>query len=353
MNPRFLLRSPDGPVVVRDVVDGVWAEATGSPATTVGDGLWALPGLVDAHAHVAAETVFDAGDVSSAKQRLRDALRSGLMLVVDKGWTDRTALTAAGSLPEFERPDFEAAELIISVDSGYYDGFGLVVEPADIATVAADQADKGLGWVKLVGDWPRKGKGPLPNFTDGQLKAAVQSAEASGARVAIHTMARDVPSMAVAAGIHSIEHGLFLTEADIEDLAGREGMWVPTVLRMEQVIEQIGSESSGGRLITAGLQNVSRLLPIAAEAGVHILAGTDMVGAPGDVSREAIRLAEVGLTPAQAVAAVSTSGMKATGRSTTFDLGTPANAAFFDANPVEELGVLAHPTHVLRLGHLG
>ena len=165
-------------------------------------------------------------------------------------------------------------------------------------------------------------------------------------------MARDVPSDAVKAGVHSIEHGLFLTEEDVGILGERGGMWVPTVLRVEATVAQLGSESSGGRLLEEGLDNARRLLPLALEAGVNVLAGTDLIGSPADVAAEAMALSGFGLTNRQVVDAVSVAAFEATGRSSEFEVGAPADAVFFKDNPVESLAVLRHPEAVMRLGRL-
>lgn len=352
MSLRVHLRGPDGETVIRDVVDGRWAEPEGDAGETVGDGLWALPGLVDAHAHVASDSLTGPSDFDGAQARLRDSLDGGVTLILDKGWSDDTAIRAVRAVPVEERPEVEAAAAILAVDGGYYSGFGLAIEPDELGPASACQAGAGLGWVKVIGDWPRKGAGPLSNFDAGQLQAAVEAAEQAGARVAIHTMARDVPSQAVSAGVHSIEHGLFLEADDIGPLGERSGMWVPTVLRVEAIIEQLGAESSGGKLLREGLERLRRLLPLAVEAGVHVLAGTDLVGSPRDVAQEAIRLAGCGLSNRQVVAAVSEGARAAVGRDSSFALGEPADAAWFPENPVESLGVLAHPSRVMRLGRL-
>ncbi len=176
------------------------------------------------------------------------------------------------------------------------------------------------------------------------------SANQHDVKLAVHTMARDVPSMAVRAGVHSVEHGLFLTEADMEALGQRGGMWVPTVLNVEKLIVQLGPESSGGRLLTEGLDNVCRLLPLAVEAGVHVLAGTDLAVSSANVGQEAVRLAELGLSPDHTLRSVSVAGFAATGRPTGYEVGAPADAVLFDSNPLEELGVLAHPSLLMRHG---
>jgi imidazolonepropionase-like amidohydrolase len=228
----------------------------------------------------------------------------------------------------------------------------LEVASGRLGEIAAGEVRAGRGWLKLIGDWPRRGIGPVTNFDETEMREAVAVAEAAGARVAIHAMAPDTPSLAVAAGVHSIEHGLFLTEEDVSHLGARAGMWVPTLLRAEATLAQLGAESSGGRLFTQGLARLEKMLPLAVEAGVSVLAGTDLVGSPAHVAAEALRLGDYGLTPRQVVEAVSIKGLIATGRDATFGLGTPANAALFPADPVAEPGVLAHPTMVVRLGRV-
>jgi imidazolonepropionase-like amidohydrolase len=250
------------------------------------------------------------------------------------------------------RPDIEAAGVINTVEGGYWPDFGRMIAPGEVAKVVAEAADQALGWVKLVGDWPRPGLGPRPNFNEGELREAVEAAGRNGARVAIHTMARDVPSIAVRAGVQSIEHGLFLTEDDVVALGARGGMWVPTILRMEAVIRQLGAASSGGRLVMEGIENVRRLLGVAVEAGVFVLTGTDLAVGTRDVAAEAVRLWELGMSPALVVAAASSGGLLATGRAGSFEVGAPANAVFYTEDPTVDPRVLAHPAHVIRLGEV-
>lgn len=339
--------------MVRDVVDGNWAEPSGTATTTIGVDAWALPGLADAHAHLAAaELNYQPGVLEEAIDRARKSLAAGVTLILDKGWTDDVTIRLIDALNEVERPEIEAAAEIVAAKGGYYPDFAIEVSSADLPLTVTTQARAGAGWVKLIGDWPQSGVGPVANFDESDLRVAVERAEAAGTRVAIHTMAREVPSAAVRAGVHSIEHGMFLEEADLDSLAGRGGMWVPTVLRCEAVLAQLGETSRGGELFVEGLQRLRRLLPLAVEAGVSVLAGTDLIGSPAQVAAEAIRLGDYGLTGPQVVEAVSTSAFTATGRSAAFDVGTPADAALFPANPVESLEVLAHPSLVIRLGRL-
>lgn len=348
---RVILRTPDGEMVRRDVVAGAWGPSEGKASEAIGEGLWALPGLTDAHAHLARETLdLEPGDVEAAKTRARGALDAGVGLVLDKGWDDLTTIEVIDTVPPTERPVMEAAGRICTVEDGYWPNFGRVIKPGEFDEVIEESAKEGRGWIKLVGDWPRRGIGPLPNFTEQELERAVAIAGTTGTRVAIHTMARDVPSMAVRAGVDSIEHGLFLTEDDLGGLGERKGSWVPTVVQVEALIRQFGATSTGGRLFTEGLANITRLLNPAVEAGVQVLTGTDLAIGTSQVALEAIRLWELGLDAARVVEAASLNGLASSGRGTGFDVGSPANVVMYGVNPAEDPRALAHPEVILWHG---
>lgn len=329
---------------------GIWTlpERGGDPE--LGVGWWALPGLADAHAHLAADSlVIAAGEPAAIRHRAFACLDNGTFLVIDKGWGDDVVLATLTDLPPTERPDFQGAGGIIRVEGGYYPDFGRETDPAGLGKVVAEAAVEGRGWVKLIGDWPRKGQGPLANFDEAALALAVEVAHAGKARVAIHTMAPDVASMAARAGVDSIEHGLFLTADDLESLGARGGAWVPTVLAMEAVVAQLGAGSSGGRLISQGLDNVAALLRSVPD-GLAVLAGTDLAVGSAEVAREVEALIRLGLDPVRAVRAASESVRSLAGLPAGFQVGQPADAVFFEGDPFEDPSVLGRPTAVMRAG---
>ena len=177
--------------------------------------------------------------------------------------------------------------------------------PGDVGEAAAVAAKEGAGWVKLIGDWPRKGLGPVANFDEAALGEAVAAAREHEGQCGTHHGPRSIDGSS--GGVDSIEHGLFLSDHDLEMLGARGGCWVPTVVQMEATISQLGERSSGGRLLIEGLENVRARLGAAVDAGVHVLTGTDLVIGSHEVAREAVRLWEMGLAP-EAVIAVSWSG---------------------------------------------
>lgn len=346
------LRCP-GSLVTRSLAvspEGRWTEPRASAVATIGADMWAIPGLVDAHSHLAADTLELAGGESEPILRRAFAcLDRGTFLVVDKGWSDTSVLATLTGRPPTESPDLEGAGRMIAVEGGYYPDFAVETDAVGLAEVVAAAVGEGRGWVKLVGDWPRRGLGPIANFDEAALATAVDVAHRGGAKAAIHTMARDVPSVAVAAGVDSIEHGLFLTASDLEDLAVRGGAWVPTVLRMEAIAGMLGTESSGGRLIHEGLENVAdRLVDVPAD--VAVLAGSDLATPPGAVAEEVAALVKRGLAPARAVEAASGVARRYLGRPDGFEVGGSADAVFYDVDPYEDPTVLARPAVVMRAG---
>ncbi|MGI9610211.1 MAG: amidohydrolase family protein [Acidimicrobiia bacterium] len=353
MHARVQLNSPFGDRTILDIRRSMWSLPEGEPELTLGQGMWAVPGLVDAHAHLAKDRMdFLPGDLDGAVERSRMALESGVMLALDKGWRDLTVVDLIDVVAEIERPDIETAGVMHASPGGYYDGFARIISSGQMEESVRMAAGESRGWVKLVGDWPRKGIGPQPNFSEEELSTAVVAAESVGARVALHTMAPDVPSMAVRAGVHSIEHGLFLTEGDLAAFGGRGGLLVPTIVQVEAIVAQLGAESSGGRLLLAGLENLVRLLPDALEAGVKVLTGTDLAVGSHDVAKEAVRLWEMGMSSTQVLSAVSHDGLEATGRPSVFAPDTYANAVFFKANPLDDPAVLRFPELVVRHGRI-
>lgn len=329
---------------------GCWKEPTGTERDIVGSGWWALPGLVDSHAHLAADQLDLApGEPERIRERAFACLESGVFLVLDKGWCDDSVVATLRDAPPTEAPDFEGAARIVAVADGYYPGFAEETDREGLVDVISRAARAGRGWVKVVGDWPRRGRGALPNFEPDQLKSMVEVAHTAGARVAIHTMAPDVASWAVAAGVDSVEHGLFLTVEDLAVMAAHGLAWVPTIVRGEALVEALGAESSGGRLLRQGLDNVASLLADLPE-GVTVLAGTDLAVPSSAVGMEAAALARYGLDHRRAVDAASVNAYSFCRREPRFLPGSPADAVFFDRDPYDDPSVLARPVAVMRRG---
>lgn len=343
-------RRPDGSSFELSIRAGRWAEPDGSDAFDLGP-LMCLPGLVDAHSHLSGDSLeLGEAEPDAIADRARIAAEAGVMVCLDKGWDDDTVLHLVAS-GRIARPRIAAAGTMLRSPDGYWEGFGTETDDASLPELVAALAPQ-RPWVKIVGDWPRKGKGALANFSEEALAAAVTAAHAAGAKVAVHTMAPGVASMAVRAGVDSIEHGLFLDAADLAALADRGGVWVPTVLRVEEVLANLRPGSSGAEILGRGLENVRGLLPLAAEIGVVVMAGSDLAVSPAAIGREVAALIRFGLPVEAAISGAGEGGAVAVGMELGLRPGAPADLVAYDGNPIRDPSLLEHPTVVVSAGVL-
>ena len=354
MRAGLTIRTLDGTVRELSVIDGHFRSPTESVDTELDTGgLWAVPGLADCHAHLGGGAGDAHGSSDDVLEQARTSawaqLEGGVFLVADKGAGDDITLRVLDE-PPTRRPELFMAGRIITSPGGYYDGFALEVDEADLLGAVSNATGGGATWVKLIGDWPRKGLGAVTNFSEQAMHQAVQVAHEAGCRVAIHAAAPNTSTVAVAAGIDSIEHGLFLTADDLAALGARGGAWVPTIAAMEAIRDMLGAESSGGKLFDEGLANVRELLAGAPAMGVTVLAGSDIEVPHGAIATEAARMADYGMAPADVVQATTTAAYEYLGSSHSFVEGGHADVLFFDADPRDDVSVLGRPIFGLRHG---
>ncbi|MCP3993309.1 MAG: amidohydrolase family protein [Actinomycetia bacterium] len=356
MDIGLTIRTLDGISRELTVVDGHFREAGERVDREVDtSGWWAVAGLADCHAHLGGGAGDDEieGDnvLGRTKANAWAQLEGGVFLVADKGAGDNITLKVMDE-PPTKRPELHMAGKVITNPGGYYPGFASEVDEGALIDTVRAATGGGATWVKLIGDWPRRGVGAVTNFSEAAMHQAVEVAHGAGCRVAIHAAAPSTSSVAVAAGIDSIEHGLFLTADDLVALGARGGAWVPTIAAMEGIRDMLGAESSGGRLFAEGLVNVRELLAGAPETGVSVLAGTDLEVPHGGIATEALRMAEYGLAAADVVHATTAAAYAYLGSNHGFEPGGHADVLFFDADPREDVSVLERPVLGLRHGEI-
>lgn len=312
-----------------------------------------LPGMVDAHAHLA----MDMGgghrppgpDVIAANVAAN--LAAGVTAVRDPGSPRAETLewVQAGGRPGF--PVQTAARFL--APEGRYQPIAEWADAASLPAAAAAHARAGAQWVKVVADWPRfdkaLGRRVIPaNYDEATFRATVEAVHAAGGRVAVHC-AGDAAPACVAAGVDSIEHGDALDAALLAEMARKGIAWTPTLAMTEQLAVVATRDDESRRKFANDRYDTYRaLLPAAARAGVTILAGTDMLP-HGSIAREVEALVRHGLEPRAALASAS-SGARAFLGFPAFAEGAPADLVLFAADPREDPGVLAKPSCVLLGG---
>ena len=340
---RYLITGVDHRTFELSSSGGVWAGPDGGELVDL-SGFVSVSGLADAHIHVSSDrSDFVPSNPSRIRERLVTELEGGVFLCLDKGWSDDGVLAVLDD-PLETRPALRAAGSIVAGIGGYYPDSVREVAPEDLASVVATHPRAG-GWFKIIGDWPKPGQGAPPAF-------GLDALHARGLRVAIHTMAPDTPSIAVEAGVDSIEHGLYLTDDDVRALGARNGAWVPTVRQVERVIDQVGPERTGGKILRAGLDRVRSLASLASGAGVAVLAGSDFGTPQGQIGAEAVGLVEYGFSHTDAVSAVTVAAYDYVGEPCGFAPGLSADVVAFEHDPHERIETLLDPVFVMRRGRV-
>jgi imidazolonepropionase-like amidohydrolase len=316
---------------------------------------WALPGLVDVHAHVG---LGPDGAVSLAEaeaQAVRQR-RAGVLLVRDAGSPlDTTPFDNRPDLPRIVRAGHHLAR-----PKRYVRGFAdELADVTELPAAVTREARRGGGWVKLVGDWIDRDLGPdadlTPLWPDDVLAEAVAAAHSEAARVTVHTFSSEAVPGLLAAGVDGIEHGTGIPEDMMPTLAERGIPVTPTLLQIGE-FETFAAQADGRYPRFAARMrelHANRYAQVRAlhEAGVPLLVGTDAGGLRehGMIAAECAELVAAGVPAADVVAAASWRARHFLGLGQLVE-GSSADLVVYPADPREDVAVLAHPSAIVLRG---
>ena len=344
---------PDGDVVQWWIADGVLRSECVAGAQTVFDGGWITPGLVDAHCHVGLGP-HGGVDLDEAIVQAEAERGVGALLLRDCGSpTDTRSLDGRHDLPRIIRAGRHLAR-----PKRYMKDYAVELEDESALPAAvAEQARRGDGWVKLVGDWIDRAVGDLaPLWSDEVLTAAVDAAHAEGARVTAHVFGEDALPGLINAGIDCIEHGTGLTEDTVAMMAQRGTALVPTLINIENFPGFADAATRFPRYASHMRDLYARRrdrIGAARDAGVPIYAGTDAGGniAHGLIADEVQALRGIGMSPTEALGAACWDAREWLGRPALAD-GAPADLLCFADDPRDGPSVLARPDLVILAGRV-
>jgi imidazolonepropionase-like amidohydrolase len=345
-----------GPVDVRDelwVVDGriTYDRPSARDVRTVTG--WALPGLVDAHCHIGLERHGAVDAATSEKQALADR-DSGALLVRDAGSpSDTRWIDDREDLPRVIR-----AGRHIARTRRYFRDYAHEIEPEDLVAYVRQEARRGDGWVKLVGDWIDREAGDLaPCWPRDAVEAAIAAAHQEGARVTAHCFAEDSLRDLVEAGIDCIEHATGLTDDIIPLFAERGVAIVPTLINIAGFP---GMAASGDAKFPRWADHMRRLharrydtVRAAHDAGIPVFAGTDAGGglAHGLVAAEVAELVTAGLSTLDALSATTWRARDWLGRPGLTE-GASADLVVYAEDPRADVRILADPQRIVLRGRV-
>lgn len=345
---------PDG--VERDlwVVDGTITFEPVAGVETLSESGWIVPGLVDAHCHVGIR--YGGGDETrdgaiAQAETERDA---GVLLLRDAGSPIDTRFVD-------ERPDLPRilrAGRHIARPKRYIRDLGIDLDDEhDLPAVVAEQARRGDGWVKIVGDWIDRSVGDLcPLWSDDILKKAIAAAHAEGARVTAHVFGEAALPGLIAAGIDCLEHGTGLTDDTIARMLDHGTALVPTLINID-TFPEIAASATRFPVYAAHMRDLHRrsrdTIGKAHAAGVPVYAGTDAGGGirHGRIADEIAALRTAGLSPHDALGAASWNARTWLGHPL-IEQSAPADLVIYPEDPRTHPEVLATPSHIILRGTL-
>lgn len=303
-------------------------------------GLTLLPGFFDCHVHV----MFSGVDLVQRIQRpfsyqffqaarnLAATMDCGITTVRDAGGADLGVQRAVDD-GLIDGPHMRIAISALSQTGGHGDGWlpsglstslmaphpgrpeGLVDGPEEMRKRVREIIRAGANVIKVHtsgGVLSPRDSPKHAQFRPDELAALIAEATAAGLPVMAHAQATDGIKNAIRAGVRSIEHGIYLDDEAIEMMLSAGAWLVPTLVAPHAVVNAARSGSQLPDGVLAKAQEVivahADAFARAAAAGVKIAMGTDSgVGPHGSNLDELPLMAAGGLTPAQVLAATTSS----------------------------------------------
>jgi imidazolonepropionase-like amidohydrolase len=337
-----------------------------------------LPGLIDAHVHFmlefdepmkAAATPFSLR-FYQAIERMRRTLDAGITTVRDAGGAD-LGLKQAVELGIVEGPRMQISITALSITGGHLDFWlpsGTTIELMPSHPGMPDGICDGVEGVRRkVREVLRAGAEVIkvcatggvmsptdhPDFTQfspEELEVMVrEGAYRRGVKVMAHAQGAEGIKNAVRAGIHSIEHGIFLDDEAIDLMLEHGTFLVPTLLAPQAVIEQ---GEARGTMSEWALRKSKEVLDAhrdsarrAFQAGVRVAMGTDAGVMPHGTNLRELGLMcdHAGMTPMEAIVATTRTAAECLGwqdRVGTLEPGKLADVVVSDVDPLADIHAL-------------
>ena len=378
----------DGGVLIRD---GKIAAVGRLAGLTVPDGTeeidvqggHIMPGLIDTHVHMMVQGMNTDEHLTRpfsytfyrAIDFFRNTLECGITSVRDAGGTDIGVKQAVEDGIIFG-PRIQVSTAVMGITGGHGDSWhlsGITVPLFPEYPGLPDGICDGVEGVrKKVREILRAGAevvkvcstgGVLsptdhPEFTQfsiEELQVIVQEAEfRRGLKVMAHAQGSEGIKNAIKAGIHSIEHAMFIDDEVIELGLAAGTYFVPTLLAPLSVIEQAAAT---GAMPEYGLRKARETIDAHREsiargykAGLKIAMGTDAGVMPhGTNLRELGLMADVGMTPMDVIVATTKTAAECMGwddRIGTLETGKLADVTVSSVDPLTRIHDLADVTNI-------
>jgi imidazolonepropionase-like amidohydrolase len=347
-------------------------------------GMTLMPGLIDSHAHITALTLSPKNIAYSPEEiayaeitYLKNSLMSGFTTLREAGGAGYSianllqtgkiigprlfysgrALTQTGGGADFRNPD-ETTD-----PCGHESTFSLMSVIADgvdaVRKAAREELRKGATQLKIFSSGGVVFPAAHPTiyeYSEEELKAAVQEAQAYNTYVMAHVYTDEGVRRCIKAGVRSIEHGNYMKEETVALMAEQKIFYNPTFISLIQRIESAKSNHLSSEIV----ENLKKTTEMgkqvykwAKKYQLNIGFGTDLWGpeAQKEQTREFAMRKDLDRPAAIIRSATTTNAdlLMQTGK-----LGIIAPDAYADllvvkGNPLENLEIMCNPEKNLML----
>lgn len=347
-----------------------------------------MPGFMDMHVHIESELsparyveqfrISDTDVALRATQYCERTLMAGFTTVRDLGGTGvNVSLRDAIRKGFIKGPRIYTAEKSLATTGGHADPTngmkkelmgnpgpleGVINSPEEARKAVRQRYKNGADCIKITSTGgvlsvARDGKGA--QFTIEEIEAVVAAADDYGFVTAAHAHGPEGMKRAVLGGIHSIEHGTFMTPEIMELMKEKGTYMVPTISAGKFVYEKAMNDEKffpaviRPKAIEVGPQ-IQETFAKAYKAGVKIAFGTDTGVSPhGDNAKEFMYMVEVGMPEYEAIKSATVAAsdlLRISDLYGTLESGKMADIVAVKGNPLEDITILQKVSFVMKDG---
>lgn len=347
---------------IEQVVTGSVAIPAGATVIDLKD-RWLVPGLIDAHAHLdnlgMARVALLSGATTLRSLGVDHFADIGLRELNHAGVADVPDVLAAGYHVR-PRPS-EALFLDVPQLADMMPGMS---GTASLRRMVKTLTDRGVDVIKVLATEraglpetdPRK-----RTYSDEELAAVVDEARKAGRPVAAHAHGDEGAAAAVRAGVATIEHGTYLSDATLALMKERGTCLVPTIATVIDMMDGGGGDYDNPTLVIRARGMLPRVREVTAHArkmGVRVIAGTDTHYGPQSTRRvqdEVAELVGLGYSPMEGIKSATSVAAQCLGvaqRTGSIKVGLEADLVALDRDPLADIGALRDVVLVINNGRV-